>query len=400
MKGQELELYVHIPFCIQKCKYCDFLSAPAKRQVQNAYMEALLTEIAGKAAGCGIPDVRGELPEEGQAPVRERPVCSVFIGGGTPSAVEPAWIGRVMEALRAHFALRADAEISMEVNPGTVTRKSLRLYREFGIRRLSIGCQSADEKELRTLGRIHTFDQFLDTYRWAREAGFDNINVDLMSALPGQTIERACRSVEAMLQLDPPPEHLSVYSLIVEEGTAFCEQVQAGILTLPDEDTEREIYWRIADFLETNGYEHYEISNYAKAGCRCIHNCGYWTGREYLGFGLGAASLYGHTRFSNTDTLDTYLADPVHSAVQQETLRVQDQMAETMFLGLRMADGVSSGQFLARYGVEPTVPYRTQIASCMRDGLLRVTDAADGGTRLVLTRRGLDVSNYVFAKFL
>lgn len=375
-----MELYIHIPFCIQKCGYCDFMSAPATKQVQNAYMEALLGEIRS-------------------ADVTDNIITSVFIGGGTPSAVDSAWIPRLMDTVRRKFTLAGDAEISMEVNPGTVTRESLELYRKAGVNRLSIGCQSADDGELARIGRIHSFSQFLDTYRWAREAGFANINVDLMSALPGQSMEDWERTLEKILALDPIPEHISAYSLIVEEGTAFHEQYKAGQLVLPDEDTEREMYWKTAEILQNSGYEHYEISNYARNGYICRHNCGYWQRANYLGFGIGAASLYQNIRFRNTDSLAEYLEALAHGSMPGrldiQQLSVEDQMAETFILGLRMMEGVDLQEFKETYGKTAEEVYGNVIRESIEEGLLERRKS-----RLVLTKRGIDISNYIMAKFI
>ncbi|MCM1113137.1 MAG: radical SAM family heme chaperone HemW [Muribaculum sp.] len=377
-KMRELELYLHIPFCIQKCQYCDFLSAPAGRRVQNAYMEALLRELrhnAQETAGCRV--------------------VSVFIGGGTPSAVDATWIGRLTEALRQDYPLAEDAEISMEVNPGTVTRESLALYRAAGVNRLSIGCQSADDGELKRIGRIHTFGEFLEAYGWAREAGFSNINTDLISGLPGQTPDGWERTLEAVLSLHPAPEHISAYGLQIEEGTPFDQMRRAGRLELPDEETEREMYWRTAQILRAAGYEHYEISNYARPGFRCLHNCGYWRRREYLGFGVGAASLMDEVRFRNGDALEPYLAAPENCREEIHRLGEAERMEETLFLGLRMADGVDVRAFRETFHREIEEIYGEQIRKSMAEGLLERR-----GNWLALTMRGVDVSNYVMAGFL
>lgn len=372
----ELELYFHIPFCKQKCKYCDFLSAPATKQVQNAYMEALLQELRS-------------CPEEGDL------ITSVFIGGGTPSVVDAAWIPRLLDEVRRRFLISEDVEISMEVNPGTVTRESLELYRAAGINRLSIGCQSAENEELVRIGRIHNFSQFLDTYRWAREAGFDNINVDLMCALPRQSIEAWERTLHRILALNPAPEHISAYSLIVEEDTEFHRMYERGELELPDEDTERDMYWRTAEILRSAGYLHYEISNYAREGYVCRHNCGYWQRTDYLGFGIGAASLYHNVRFRNGDSLEHYLANPLGCRQEQQVLSVKEQMAETFILGLRMAEGVSLQIFRETYGRDVEEVYGNVIEESIAEGLLTEREG-----RLVLTERGVDISNYVMVKFI
>lgn len=377
----ELELYIHIPFCVQKCKYCDFLSAPATKQMQNAYMEALLTEIrAAKVRDCGG---------------KEHIVTSIFFGGGTPTAVDADWIVKVLDTVRDCFVLAEDAEVTMEMNPGTVTRESLALYRQAGINRLSIGCQSALDKELSIIGRIHNYEQFLDTYREVRNAGFSNVNVDLMSALPGQTIWDWEETLQKILALSPQPEHISAYSLIVEEGTPFGEMYERGELVLPDEDTEREMYWKTAEILEKSGYQQYEISNYAKEGYVCRHNCGYWTRQDYLGFGIGAASLYDNIRFQNSDLLPKYLDNPLNCREAVEHLSLREQMDETMFLGLRMRKGVDEVGFKERFGVDMDEIYRSQIEESRKEGLLERRSG-----RVVLTDRGLDLSNYVMAKFL
>lgn len=373
---RELELYIHIPFCVQKCKYCDFLSAPATAQVQNAYMEALTEEI--KAAGA-----EGSL------------VVSIFIGGGTPSAVEPDQIKKVMETVKERFVLAEDAEISMEMNPGTVTQESLAIYRRAGINRISIGLQSAHNRELQKLGRIHSYEQFLDTYEKVRAAGFTNVNVDLMSALPGQTLRDWKETLSQILMLVPQPEHISAYSLIVEEGTPFYEMNEKGMLHLPDEDTDREMYWTTAEVLKAAGYEQYEISNYARAGYACKHNCGYWTRRDYIGFGIGAASLVDNIRFRNCDSIERYLQNPSGCREDVQRLDIREQMDETMILGLRMLEGVNCGRFQNTFGVSVEEIYQPQIEESIKQGLMMYR-----GEYLALTKRGLDLSNYVMAKFL
>ncbi len=371
-----MELYIHIPFCVRKCQYCDFLSAPATAQVQNAYMDALLREIQGTEA-------------------KERMVTSVFIGGGTPTAVEAVWIARLMDVIRQQFVLTKDAEISMEMNPGTVTEESLKVYKAAGITRLSIGLQSASDEELKRLGRIHNFEQFLHTYALVRGEGFENVNVDLMSGLPGQSLADWERTLQRIMSLQVPPEHISAYSLIVEEGTPFYEMYERGELALPDEDTEREMYRRTEEILKECGYERYEISNYAKPGMRCRHNCGYWTRKEYLGFGVGAASLYEEKRFRNGDSVQDYIANPLDCREDGQPLSVREQMEETMFLGLRMSEGVNRTDFYQTFGVSVEEIYGAQIKESMEEGLL-----VQEGQRLFLTDRGVDVSNYVMAKFL
>ena len=289
---KELELYLHIPFCVKKCNYCDFLSAPAEEKTRAAYVDTLIREIEGF-----------EEPEDYE-------VVTVFFGGGTPSILPGEAILRLMEALRKKFHFREEAEITLEANPGTVDEKKLSFYKKAGINRLSFGLQSTDAEELKKLGRIHTWEKFLESFELARKAGFSNINVDLMSALPGQTVESWEKTLKQVIALNP--EHVSAYSLIIEEGTPFyqlyekdAEKRDAGEEPelLPSEEEERAMYELTGSVLKENGYLHYEISNYAKPGRECRHNLGYWQRKDYLGFGLGASTLLNPVRYKNTEDL-------------------------------------------------------------------------------------------------
>lgn len=382
MNQKELELYVHIPFCVKKCSYCDFLSAPATEQTKEAYMAALFAEIGGRAKD-----------------YKDRIVTSVFIGGGTPSLLSGDSIKQLMEHIREGFRLAPDAEITMEVNPGTVTTEKLTAFYAAGINRLSIGMQSAQEQELKILGRIHDFDGFCQVYREAVEAGFTNINVDVMSGLPGQTLASYKDTLEKVLRLEPMPQHISAYSLIVEEGTPFAAMADKGELPLPEEDTERAMYEETIEVLAGYGFHRYEISNYALDGYECRHNVGYWIRRDYLGFGIGAASLIGNVRFQNGRDLNTYLAHPFACREEEQSLTTQEQMEETMFLGLRLIRGVSYPEFARCYGQTLEEVYGEVISRNVADGLLTVRED-ETGRRLALTGRGLDVSNYVMAQFL
>ncbi len=382
MNQKELELYIHIPFCVKKCSYCDFLSAPATEQTKEAYMAALFAEIVGRAKD-----------------YKERIVTSIFIGGGTPSLLSGDSIRQLMEHIREGFTLAPDAEITMEVNPGTVTAEKLTAFYAAGINRLSIGMQSAQEQELKILGRIHDFDGFCQVYREAVEAGFTNINVDVMSGLPGQTLASYKDTLEKVLRLEPMPQHISAYSLIVEEGTPFAAMADRGELPLPEEDTERAMYEETIEVLAGYGFHRYEISNYALDGYECRHNVGYWIRRDYLGFGIGAASLIGNVRFQNGRDLNAYLAHPLACREEQQSLTTQEQMEETMFLGLRLIRGVSYPEFARCYGQTLEEVYGEVISRNVADGLLTVRED-ETGRRLMLTGRGLDVSNYVMAQFL
>ncbi|MBQ8230771.1 MAG: oxygen-independent coproporphyrinogen III oxidase [Lachnospiraceae bacterium] len=376
-----LELYLHIPFCVRKCRYCDFLSGPADVCTQDAYMEALLEELKGRSEECA-----------------EYEVDTIFIGGGTPSVVKPEWIQKVMDTIRRYYQLSPEAEITMEMNPGTVDREGLEIYCRAGINRLSIGLQSANEEELLKLGRIHTFAQFQKTYRDAVDVGFTNINVDVMSALPEQTVESWRRTLEAVLTLDPIPQHISAYSLIVEEGTPLYDMQERGTLILPDEDSERQMYTLTEELLGQYGFRRYEISNYAREGYECRHNCGYWRRREYLGLGTGAASLMKECRFTNGTGLEEYLMNPLGMRSEVQYLTEEEQMEEFMFLGLRMMEGVSEKTFREAFGRELMEVYDSVIRKNVQDGLLEITRGEPAFYRL--THRGIDLSNYVMSQFL
>ncbi|MCI8320514.1 MAG: radical SAM family heme chaperone HemW [Dorea sp.] len=368
-----LEIYVHIPFCVKKCNYCDFLSAPSTGAQRQKYVESL----CGHIRSCGET-------------AKAYRVVSIFIGGGTPSILEGEQIAAIFKAVRDTFYIEESAEITIEMNPGTVTADKLRAYRSFGINRLSIGLQSADDKELRILGRLHTFEDFLKTYRMARGEGFRNINIDLISAVPGQTIESFKRTLLRTVSLSP--EHISAYSLIIEEGTPFFEIYGEGAHKekicdahghpqLPDEDSERQMYYDTKRILKEYGYHRYEISNYAKDGYECRHNLGYWNRTEYLGFGDGAASLFDHKRWVTGE--------------KPKMLNREEEMEEYMFLGLRMINGVSKLRFKKEFGITMESIYKQVLADMESKRLLE-----QDGDFVRLTERGLDVSNYVMSEFL
>ncbi len=375
----ELELYFHIPFCRKKCLYCDFLSAPAEEETKKKYMGALLAETAGSAFQ--YADYR---------------VATIFIGGGTPSVVSEDEIACLLGAVRSNYQVTQNAEVTIEVNPGTDASGKLSCYRQAGINRLSIGLQSADNGELAALGRIHTWEQFVHTYEEARKNGFTNINVDIMSALPGQDIRGYRKTLEKVLALVPPPEHISAYSLILEEGTPLYDSYEKGELKLPDEDEDRLMYQETKRIFAQNGYDRYEISNYAKKGYECRHNCGYWQRKNYAGFGIGAASMVGNVRFRNGTDLRRYLSSPLECREDIQPLCRQEQMEEFMFLGLRMTEGVSMEEFERLFGCTAEAVYGDVMKKNMDDGLLQ----EKCGRRIALTDRGMDLSNYVMAQFL
>ena len=331
-------------------------------------------------------------------------VTSAFLGGGTPSVVEPEQMEELLKAVKENYRLAPDSELTIEVNPGTVDREKLARYRGAGLNRLSIGLQSAEDRELRVLGRVHTWQQFLETYQGAREVGFTNINVDVMSALPGQSLKSYLATLEKVLSLKPVPEHISAYSLILEEGTPFFEMAKTGSLEPPSEETDRAMYHETKRILAQAGYTRYEISNYAKEGFFCRHNSGYWKRREYMGFGLGAASLIDNIRFNNTCDMLGYLREPTGCQENVQKLSTEEQMEEFMFLGLRLTEGVDPAEFARCFGRSPEEIYGDVIERNIRDGLLcrdrcRGSDGEEK-ERLALTELGLDVSNYVMQQFL
>ena len=395
MEKKELELYIHIPFCVKKCDYCDFLSFPADNRTQRRYVDAVQKEII--YYGALYPD---------------RKITTIFIGGGTPSWLDEEEIVRILHTVREAFAVEHDAEITIECNPGTATAHKLVRYREAGINRISIGLQSAHNEELALLGRIHTWEQFLKTYDLARKAGFSNINVDLMSALPGQTLETFSDTLKKVLALKP--EHLSAYSLMIEEGTPFYERYredekhrEAGEPTelLPDEEQEYAVTKLTQRVLMEAGYHWYEVSNFAKPGYECRHNIGYWKRADYLGIGIGAASLIDNVRYANVRDLEKYCKEceslweelNIRKTICSSTEPVtrEEQMEEFMFLGLRMTEGVSRAEFEQYFGTTVEAVYGDVLRQLQKEGLLMKQEG-----RICLTERGMDVNNYVVEQFM
>lgn len=419
-------LYIHIPFCLKKCDYCDFLSFPCDdKKLRNDYIRALMMQL--------------DYYSENSSKFKH--ISSIFTGGGTPSSLSEDELEKLLSGVYEIVAEAGndfnDIEYTIECNPGTLTADKLEIMRKYGVNRISLGLQSADDKELKLLGRIHTFSEFKDSFKLAREAGFTNINVDLMSALPGQTLESWKKTLEEVVALEP--EHISAYSLIIEEGTPFydiygdvnsCDNSESQdafdsdflnnvsdylkeknasknadeIVTreLPNEDTEREMYYFTNRYLAEQGYNHYEVSNYAKPGFECKHNCGYWTREDYAGVGLGAASLMNDIRYNELEDLEEYLngylkSEPGLYAGHIEHLKTADCMGEFMFLGLRMMKGISAAEFKDKFNKDLFEVYGKAINSSVEEGLLEISDDGDN---IRLTERGIDVSNMVFAKFI
>lgn len=371
--SDSLGLYVHIPFCERKCAYCDFPSFAGQTPRQAPYVTKLCEEIREKGEELGRP-----------------PADTVFIGGGTPSMLAPELMKKVLLALRDSFDIAPSAEISCEANPGTLTPRFLQTLKEGGVNRLSLGAQSAHEDELKLLSRVHDWAQVVSSVKLAREYGFSNLNLDLMSGLPGQTWDKLRASVEMALQLKPT--HLSCYSLIVEEGTSFAALFEQGRLNLPGEEEERALYHNTGAFLTRTGYHHYEISNYALPGHECRHNRNCWLYHDYLGFGLSAAGLYKGRRFKNPSTLDGYLNGEPPEITE---LSPEDKAFEQTMLGLRLREGVRETAFLEKQGKTLLETYPEALARHEKDGLLV---HEQGFWRL--TDKGLDLMDQVLIDLL
>lgn len=372
-------LYIHIPFCRQKCLYCDFPSWAGKEGQMQGYVDALTKEIRN----------RGKE-------YTDRQVVSVFFGGGTPTTLSVPMLEKLMQAVFANWDIAEDAEITTEANPGTLDGEMADALRKMGFNRLSMGVQAWQNRLLKDLGRIHTMEAFQENYKAVREAGFENVNTDLMFALPNQTMADWQETVRNIVGLHP--EHISAYSLILEEGTPFFDRYEKGELEPAAEELDREMYHWAVDYLAKMGYGQYEISNFAKKGRQSRHNRIYWQAEEYLGMGLGAHSYMDGERFHNRYDLQEYIDAEGEVSLLKEDVEViteEDALAEFMFLGLRLTEGVSFARFRERFGQEMKNIYGRQIEELVRDGLLNEDEI---GVRL--TARGVDISNVVFEKFL
>ena len=414
----ELGIYVHIPFCVKKCDYCDFISYSNCFDMQEKYVEKLLEEI-----------------EENKNLLRNNFISTIYIGGGTPSAIKPELIKKILDKIYDVAGIEIEKnkgtsnggkkvignempdkkekiEITIEVNPGTTTKNNLQMYKNCGINRLSIGLQSSDDVILKKIGRIHNYEQFLDTYKWSEEAGFENINVDLMLGLPGQDIGILKNSLENVVNLKPEPKHISVYSLIVEENTKIEQRIDSGELSLPDDEEERRQYHYMKNFLELNGYKHYEISNFAKPGFESKHNMNCWEQKQYVGFGVAAHSYVNGVRYANTTDLKEYFN--VENSMKnefednsknktgfatiktiEETQDKLDMEKEFMILGLRKLDGVSISKFEQKFGENPIYLFRNELQKLVEEDLLEVDL-----DNIRLTSKGLDLANLVWEEFV
>ena len=380
---KKVGIYVHIPFCKQKCKYCDFVSFQCMEDKEEEYFSCLIEEIVDKSK---------ELKND------KISVDTIYIGGGTPSIVKTGYVQGIINTIFDNYKVEKNAEITIEVNPGTVDEEKMRKYYETGINRISIGLQSANDKLLNMLGRIHTYSEFEKAYCYARKAGFKNINVDLMIGLPNQTMDDVKESLQRIIKKSP--EHISVYSLIVEENTKMYDLIETGKLQLPNEELEREMYWKVKEILESNGYEHYEISNFSKPGYQSKHNSNCWKQHDYLGFGLAAHSYYDGMRYSNIDNLKQYIdnmknKEAVYNIVFHEKQSKEDMMKEFMLLGLRKIDGVKISDFKEKFVDNPLYIFRNELNKLSCEELIEVNE-----NEIKLTDKGLDLANVVWSEFV
>ena len=371
----KISLYIHIPFCVRKCLYCDFPSFSGMESIFDDYVRMLCREI-----------------DETYSDYRGMEVKSIFVGGGTPSVLPPALLGRISDKIFSRFDVDSKAEITIETNPGTLDAKKLAEMKSMYFNRLSMGLQAWQDRLLKKLGRIHTADEFEANFLQARDAGFKNINVDLMFALPAQSLDDWQETLEKVMKLRP--EHISAYSLIIEEGTPFFDMFDRGELKETDEETDRKMYYLAKEMLSDKGHKQYEISNFAKEGFECYHNKVYWRTEEYQGFGLGAHSYSDGVRFHNTYDMKEYLRGG-GLRLDKEFLSFQEKQEEFMFMGLRMNEGVSEAEFLRRFGESMDSVYGDEIKELISEELLVKKDG-----RLSLTDRGVDISNSVFEKFI
>lgn len=369
---RDLGIYIHIPFCKKKCNYCDFISFSCYGEKQNKYFEVLKKEIEERK-------------------IDNRDISTIYFGGGTPSFPDSKYIVETLKTIRENYNIKQDCEITIEINPGTVSKEKLLDYKNAGFNRLSIGLQSTNDRLLKLIGRIHSFDDFLKTYNLARDVGFDNVNIDLMLALPTQKEEELVQSINDIITLNP--NHISLYSLILEENTKLYEQIQNKELELCDDELERKMYWRTKYLLESSGYNHYEISNFSKKGFESKHNLACWNQEEYLGFGLAAHSYLDNKRFSNSEKLEEYITE---NKIQVN--EVQDDLAkrkEFMMLGFRKIKGVSISEFERRFRINPLFYFRFEISKLVDEELIEVDL-----DNIKLTEKGLNFANQVFSEFI
>ena len=382
---KNLGIYIHIPFCKQRCYYCDFVSYANKQEKVKEYINFITKEIDSYLY---------ELENYN--------VTTIYIGGGTPSFIDSIYIVNLLNKLRDKLKNNdtkwSNIEITIEVNPGTVNLEKLKQYKEAGANRVSIGLQSSNDKLLKQLGRIHNYQEFLNTYQTARQVGFENINVDLMLGLPNQSIQDLRETIENVVKLTP--EHISVYSLILEENTKMEQCIKSGKLELPDEEVERQMYWYVKNKLELNGYEQYEISNFSKKGRESKHNTNCWKQKEYIGLGIAAHSYINRKRYSNIEDLDKYIENIKANEIEKnrrthEIQTIYEAQKEYMILGLRTIKGVSIQEFKEKYGENPIYLFREELNKLVNEELLEIDLDS-----IKLTNKGLDLANLVFEEFV
>lgn len=388
MQEKELGIYIHIPFCKQKCYYCDFVSFSNKEEYIEKYVETVKREIDSYD-------------------LSNYNITTIYIGGGTPSRIPSEKIqeilGKIKQKISKNQTRWEDIEITIELNPGTVDEEKIKKYKEIGINRLSIGLQSTNNKLLKEIGRIHTFEDFKNTYNLVKKVGFENINVDLMIGLPNQTISDVKESLNEIIKLNPT--HVSVYSLIVEENTKMEQLINSKELQLPDEELERQMYWYVKNTLELNGYNHYEISNFAKKGKESKHNLNCWEQKEYIGLGLAAYSYLNGVRYGNTSNIEEYInvqdfynrSELEESGIRivDEVQTLEDKRKEYMLLGLRKIEGVSIQKFKEKFVENPIFLFRKELEKLVNEELIAID-----GDCIRLTNKGLDLANIVWEEFV
>lgn len=379
MENKSIGLYIHIPFCIKKCNYCDFCSYPNMEEYWDKYVYAVSDELVLKS-----PEFESYI------------VGSVFVGGGTPSLLPPEYIARIFEIVHKYYKISDVCEISIESNPGTITEEKFRVYRSIGINRLSIGLQACQEHLLKNLGRIHTYKDFITAVDLAQKHGLTNINADIIFGIPGQTFKDWEKTLSNITSLGLT--HISCYDLIIEEGTLFGEMQEKGILREMDHDLNRQMYHFAIDYFSSKGYEQYEISNFAKPGYQCRHNMNYWERGEYIGIGAGAHSFSGNRRYANIQNVEEYIEGVETGDLklsEDSCLTTEEALAEKMILGLRMNKGVDLGIVSKEFGIDVESKYKKSIEILSEEDLITLK-----GKVLCLTNKGLDLANKVFVEFL
>ena len=390
MNTKNVGLYIHIPFCKQKCQYCDFKSYTGKEKLIDTYIKWLEFELKGVGEGNRL-DYENNLDDLAV-------VKSIYIGGGTPSFIDGKYIEEILSIANEYYTVDDNAEITIEVNPGTIDKDKFETYLRSGINRISIGLQSTHDRLLKELGRIHTYEDFLNTYNLARSVGFKNINVDLMLGLPNQSLQDLEESLKEIIKLNP--EHISVYSLIIEEGTPFYDKLEMNEIVLPDDELERKMYWGTKKKLENAGYVHYEISNFAKPGFESKHNLSCWNQEEYIGIGVAAHSYTNDVRYSNIDSVEEYIKNyeednETDNFVFHEKQTKISKMKEFMMLGLRKIQGIYIQDFKNKFGENPIYLYRKELEKLVNEELLEID-----GDIIKLTNKGIDLANLVWEEFV